>query len=366
MKFDHRHYVPFLRWKQGEYLAMSRLSIPAKEFITPLIEVPEIGFDFEANTLARSLDVHLSPFATRIRKHWQMRPCFVDLNRIDPSTMMADGRHPVIFVFADLRSKNCMAIPVIGINRNRQYKQAVQQVVSQDNHGLCLRVSIEDSAKENIKTSIDALLNKIGIDVIVCDLVIDLDAPNFDPVDGFTTLVGEIVKAFPYLSKWRTFTIAGTSFPSSMAEITPGTGAIPRFEWLLYKRLVAILKKARVRLPSFGDYVINHPDVLKVDMRIIKPSATVRYTIDDAWLIAKGSNVRDNGFGQYRDLCKTIVKSGFFLGPKFSAGDEGIANCAAGTSETGNLSTWRRIGTNHHLEKVVRDISNFYGFSGNP
>lgn len=366
MRFDHRHYVPFLRWKQGEYLAMSRLSSTAKDFITPLIEVPEIGFDFETRTPVKSLDLHLPPFAQRVRKHWQTRSCFVDLNLIKPATLMANGQHPVSFVFSELRSQKCMAIPVIGINRDRQYQRAVQRAVAQDNHGLCLRISIEDAAKANVKDSIDVLLQKFGLDVIDCDLVVDLGAPNFDPVDGFTTLVGAIVKAFPYLSKWRTFTIAGTSFPSSMAEIMPGSGTIPRLEWLLYKKLVAILKKTSVRMPSFGDYVINHPDVLKMDMRIVKPSATIRYTTDDAWLIVKGTNVRDNGFGQYRDLCKAVINSKYFLEPKFSDGDQYIANCAAGTSKTGNLPTWRRVGTNHHLEKVVQDISSFYGPSNNP
>lgn len=366
MAFDHRHYVPILRWKQGEYLAVSRLSSTAKDFITPLIEVPEIGFDFETKALAKSLDEHLVPFATRIKKYWQMRPCFVDLKLIDPSTRMAGGLHPVSLVFDELRAMNCKAIPVTGINRTPLYQQAVQRAVSQDNRGFCLRISIEDAAKANVKALVDTLLQKIGLKVTDCDLVIDLGAPNFDPVDGFAILVAGIVKAFPYLMKWRSFTIAGTSFPSSMAEITIGSGAIPRFEWLLYKKLIAGLKKAGVRLPAFGDYVINHPDVSQVDMRLVKPSATVRYTIDDAWLIIKGPNVRDNGFGQYRALCKAVVKSGYFLGSEFSAGSEYIATCSAGTSKTGNLTTWRRVGTNHHLEKVVRDISSFYGFSGSP
>lgn len=366
MKYDHRHYVPVLRWKRGEYLAVSQLSSTAKDCITPLIEVPEIGFDFETNNLVKSLDEHLSPFAMRVKKYWQTRTCFVDLNLIDPSTLMDNGEHPVSFTFAQLRSLNCKAIPVIGIKRSPSYQTAVQKVVSQDKSGLCLRVSIEDAAQSNIRALIDVLLQKIGLGISDCDLVIDLGAPNFDPVDGFTIIVGDILKTFPYLLKWRTLAIIGTSFPPSMAEVTFGSGAIPRFEWLLYKKLVAILKRAKIRLPSFGDYVINHPDVLQVDMRIVKPSATVRYASDDAWLIIKGPNVRDNGFGQYRSLCKAVTKSRYFLGSKFSAGSEYIANCAAGISKTGNLSTWRKVGTNHHLEKVVRDISSFYGFSGNP
>jgi hypothetical protein len=253
-----------------------------------------------------------------------------------------------------------MAIPVTGVNRNRQYQQAVRRAISKDDRGLCLRVSIEDAAKKNLKTSVDTLLSKNDLRVSECDLVIDLDAPNFEPVEGFTVLIERIVQKLPYLSKWRTFTIIGTSFPPSMAEVKSSLAIITRFEWLLYKNLINRLLKEKVRLPTFGDYGINHPDILLLDMRRVKPSATIRYTINDAWLIIKGPNVRDSGFGQYRDHCKTVITSRHYLGSKFSEGDKYIDSCAAGTIKTGNLSTWRRVGTNHHLEKIVRDISSFY------
>jgi len=360
VRFDHRHCVPCIRWKQGEYLAVRRLSGEAKEFITPLIEVPEIGFDFETKTLNKSIDDHLLPFAKRVKTNWQGRPCFVDLKLIGESVLMNDGRHPVIFLFDDLRTKQCLAIPVIGISRNPQYQAAVQQVVARDNRGMCLRVSIEDAAKPSLKPSINSLIKKISLGISECDLVIDLDAPNYNPIEGFATLVEGIIKALPYLSKWRTFSIIGSSFPQSMAKVNQGLSKLSRDEWLFYKKLIARLMEAKVRLPAFGDYGINHPDILQLDMRKVKPSATVRYTIDDAWLIIKGPNVRDNGFEQYHDLCKALVRSRYFLGDKFSAGDEYIANCAAGKVKTGNLSTWRMVGTNHHLEKVVYDISSFY------
>ncbi len=33
--FTHRHYVPILKWKQGEYQALSRLSNVVKDNLTP-------------------------------------------------------------------------------------------------------------------------------------------------------------------------------------------------------------------------------------------------------------------------------------------------------------------------------------------
>lgn len=361
MNFDVRHYVPCLRWKMGEYQAITRLNDESKNLITPLIEVPEIGFDFAKGRPAKSLDDHLAPFAERVRKKWEKRSCFVDLNLIDPSKRMSNGDHPLRSVFDNLRIENCEVIPVTSPDRTPSYQMAVQQTLSQDRRGLCIRLTIEAAGKADAKNSIDALLEKIGPEVKECNLVLDLGAPpNFEPIEGFAKLTEAIVRKIPYLSRWRTFTIIGTSFPPSMSEIEQGSTMIPRLEWMLYKILARSLAQDGLRVPTFGDYAISHTDILPRDMRLLKPSATIRYTADDSWFIVKGKNVRDYKFEQYRDLCRTVMESPHFMGPGFSWGDEYIEKCAAGSASTGNLTTWRGVGTNRHIEKVVFDIASYF------
>ena len=111
------------------------------------------------------------------------------------------------------------------------------------------------------------------------------------------------------------------------------------------------------------DYAISHPKILPKDMRSLKPPATIRYTIDDGWYIVKGENVRDKKYGkckQYRGLSKKVIDSKYYYGPEFSWGDNFIRECASGRGKTGNLSTWRQVGTNHHIAKVTQDIASFY------
>jgi hypothetical protein len=222
-------------------------------------------------------------------------------------------------------------------------------------------VTIVEAAKRGLKDEADAVFATVGVKVEDCDLVLDLGAPNFQPVYGFARLVETLIRRLPYLGRWRTFTLMGTSFPSTMAEIKRSPETIPRWEWILYKKLVGALLEDRVRLPTFADYGINHPELLLLDPRKVKPSATIRYSTDDGWFIVKGPNVRDNGYEQYRDHCRTVMASAVFTGPRFSEGDRYISKCAAGSAGTGNLTTWRKVGTNHHLEKVVRDISSLFG-----
>ena len=124
--------------------------------------------------------------------------------------------------------------------------------------------------------------------------------------------------------------------------------------------LVNGLRRAKLRLPSFGDYAINHPKILELDMRKVKPSATIRYTVDNHWYIVKGKNVRDYGFEQYHELSKKVFASRYYCGSTFSWGDDYIQECANRHGKTGSLMTWRQVGTNHHIEKVTRDIASFY------
>jgi hypothetical protein len=365
MNFNHNHYVPCLQWKQGEYLAISGLSKTAKSFITPLIEVPEIGFDFETWSASKEIDEHLDPFAKRVHSKWGDSPCFVDLVRLPPDKTMADGRHPISFVFDRLRNEGCSAVPVTGLARDRRAQDAIKQVVLKDKLGLGLRIGIGEAAGAKVKDEIEKLLAGSGLKAEYCDLIVDIGAPNFEPVEGFTKLIESLLRRLPHLSRWRTLTLVGTGFPSTMAEIKQSVEYIKRWEWIAYKKLVNSIQGS-LRLPTFGDFAINHPNSISVDMRLVKPSATIRYTIDDGWLIVKGPNVRDNGYDQFRLHSRTVLNSKNFMGSSFSQGDKFIEACAAGSVGTGNLTTWRKVGTSHHIEKVVRDISRLFGSSNAP
>ena len=359
MNFDHRHYVPCLRWKQGEYQAVWRLPDTTKHMFTPLIEVPEIGWDFGKRKEIRTIDEHLKLFVKRVHKKWGNFSCFVDSTLISPDRRMENIIHPVRFIFDELRTINSQAIPVTGLDRDEAYQKEVKRALSKDNLGVCLRILIEQAAKSSFKKEVDFLLSSLEISSNNCDFILDLDTPNFVPLDGFSMAIHAVVSKLPYLGDWRTFTLLGTSFPKSMGGIKIGITNIPRYEWQLYKILVDGFRKAKLRLPAFGDYAISHPEFSKFDMRFAKPPVRIRYAVDDRWYIAKGRNYKVYGYGQYHELSKQILNSDYYYGPSFSWGDEYIQQCANG-GKTGNLTMWVQVDTNHHIEKVTRDIASFY------
>ena len=354
-------YIPILKWRQGEYLALDRLEDRVKDKVLPLIEIPPIEWDFENKKEAKNIDEHLKPFSNRLNLKWTNRAAYLDLNFIDSTLSMKDGTHPLIYIFNNIRNVNKNIIPVTGLDRNESYQQAIKSIVNIDNNGVCIRLNFRDIVKPNVDIHINSIVNYLNIQIRDVDLILDLGAPNYKPLEQFVHVIHNAVNKIQQVKRARSFTIASTNFPTSMGKIKQGVNSVERSEWLFYLKYCFELTKNE-RKPRFGDYAIAHPKLLQLDMRAIKPSASLRYTIDDAWRIYKGVNVRDNGFGQYKDICQKLVASNIFMGEHYSKGDKYIKDCSMSEASTGNLTVWRWIATNHHITKVAYDCANVLDF----
>ena len=321
--FDRRHYVPRLLWKQGEYQALLNLHSLSKYDVTPLIDIPEIGYDFETGEDAKTIDKHLERFGRRFAQKWGDLWAFIDLKSIDSGERMKDGRHPLKFVFDEVRKNNALAIPATGLDRDSSYQEAVLDIISRDRSGVCIRLTIEGVAAPEFQTQLLSLLEQLGVELEQCHLILDLDAPeSFEPLEGFTKMVRGLTKKLPELNRWMTYTIMGTSFPKTLGKFELGVHIIKRYEWLFYKELLKTLPPTE-RKPTFGDYAIASSEAkpeTPVNPRFLKTPANVRYTINgDAWYLVKGRNVREEkGNTQYIKFCAALLKSGLFLGTRFS------------------------------------------------
>jgi hypothetical protein len=351
-------YVPILKWRMGEYQSLLRMRGDLKPKMLPLIELCPPEYDFEAERLKKTIDEQLVTFAQRLKKKWGERLAFVDGLLLEASDRMKGGVHPMAFVFDGVRAEGGRIIPVTGLERDEAYQGAVRSAAKADGLGVCLRVSLDEVADEAFDERIKTLLLLLDVSLAETDIILDLRAANFEPVVALAALLAGLIENSPVFAKVRSLTLAGTAFPPSMGSIKTRITEIKRSEWLVYKAVCAALPPA-MRRPMFGDYAIAGPERVSIDMRKVKPAASVRYATHDIWLVAKGSNVRDNGFGQFRDLCKEITESKSYLDREFSKGSEHIFDCAFAGASTGNLTTWRWVGTNHHMTKVLDDLATF-------
>jgi len=167
----------------------------------------------------------------------------------------------------------------------------------------------------------------------------------------------EVANLLPYLGDWRSFTLAATALPENLAGYQPGINRRERTEWLAWIEFLQNPGGVE-RLPSFGDYGINNPTLNEVDPRLIRMSANLRYTAVTEWLLCKGRNVRNYGFDQFNGLCQDLVQLPEYAGTAFSWGDTYIDRCARGVDGPGNATTWRKVGTSHHVALVNDQIAN--------
>lgn len=356
------NYVPVLKGKEGEYGALETLAGSVRSRLIPLIEVPDIPYDYANEGSAKTLDQHLSGIADRLRKCWHDRPMYLDLPWSGDEEHLGDGRVALEAVLSDCAARGVKAVPVVSRRKSVNYLSAARSYSAAAHCGACIRLLVSDFGEDvDIESEIGRLLGSIGqADASSVDLVLDLE--DLGPDAGRAALVARSVfSMIPTKDKWRRMVLVAASFPEDLSDVdAETTTTLPRREWDLWRTL----QKRPSLLPRqdviFGDYGIAHPVTKELDPRTMRMSASIRYTTPKNWLVMKGRNVRQYGFDQYFDLCKALVKRPEYQGGGFSWGDQYISDCAEGVSGPGNATTWRRVGTSHHLTLVAREIANLH------
>ena len=360
MSVENFQYVPILKGKAGEYGALQRVPHSLRGRFTPLIEIPPVPWNHATDQPAKTVDEHLEGVGEEFNRAWGTREyIFVDLLWIEDRRRLANRAHPLTYVFDDARANGVLAVPVTGLSRDVEYQSACREAVKRDGRGVCIRVQPDDFTDFD---DLDTELAKLSFELMSrppeCDLVVDLK--SVPPVIGqsYIDFVIGLLDSIKNAKSWRSLTLCGTAFPVDLIGLAPQqVSTIPRSEWVLWKRLATNSDLARI--PSFGDYAIAHPQPPEVDPRVMRASASIRYTVDEAWLILKGRNLRDHGFTQFHDVAAALTHESAYCGPTFSWGDEYICSCAKRLVGTGNLTTWRRVGTSHHLAFAMHQLSNF-------
>lgn len=147
-----------------------------KPRVVPLIEVLEPDFDFEKWIPRKSLDDHLSAFGGHLVKKWTDRPALLDGRQLSPASRMADGRHPITFLFDESRALGNILTPVIALDNDVDYRVAVRDIHAIDQRGVVVRCVLDEALDPDFDTNVAFLLSSLGLDLTRVDIVLDLRA----------------------------------------------------------------------------------------------------------------------------------------------------------------------------------------------
>jgi len=342
-------YVPSLRWRQGEYQALARLAVDAKDRIVPYICIPEVEFDFELWQPKKSVQEHVHPFAARFQAKWGARPAWIGVHASIADKPIGDGRDILTYVFEALRAFGTQAIPALPLAASATMVGAVRAIAETDGHGVAIGVRLEDLMKADARRRAEGLAASLGLGLDEIDLV-------FEPYDAFAGALIAAMSRLGDLQDFRNFVLIGTAIPESFKDVAKGADQLPRHDWLFYQSLLGRMQ-AGMRQPNYGDYTIVHPEFAPVDMRKIKSAGKLVYTTSTAWEVRKGGAFRDNP-EQMHDHCASIVACGKFSGAGFSSGDDYISKCAVRAKGPSNQPWWKFVTINHHITHVLDDLAN--------
>jgi len=360
-------YVPIVRWRPAERRAIERLHQKDRNGVNPLIEFIMPPPKTDENDYRKILEDPKSKFlrnlpdiAKKIIKCWGKDPVFIDVHLLD-GDIRAHAFDQILSSTANLEIFSIpitYVIPVTSTEADAAIRNIAIKFAKQNDRGLCIRVDESHLQDGNFQNLIENFVSGNKLPIENTDILIDLKIVD---ENKNSQLIIERLSKIPHIEKWRSFILAGGSFPKDLSNFEKhGHHPVKRLDWNLWKEVSG--NKILKRKPDFSDYTIQHPIYYR-SIPGANTSASIRYTNDDQWEIMRGEGLRNPkgaGFKQYPAQAQLLVQQSFFKGADYSFGDAYIAEKAKPKAETtGSPQTWLTAGINHHITLVARQIANF-------
>lgn len=326
-------YVPTLRTKAGEVVALRNLQPLAKQRTVPIFQ------------LAPRLSTR---FAADIANAWSLLPIALDGTIETANTGTAAGFNSL---FSALGNSGSPIIPVVDIGAAQPYLGAVAAAVNKYAPGLILRAplhSVQHAA---------SWLTTLSWSTTDADLLIDCGhIADIDP-QLILQIVTNVFGTVPLVG-WRSITLTASAAPKDASALATGPNMIPRRDWQLWQAVATQFPGL-----NYGDYGIAHRDLTEPPgYAMANATVSVRYTLDADWLIRKGRSTRGvRGLpmtAQYHSHAQAIVRHpGFGQVPGCWA-DAEISRIASrgGAGAAGGRQTWIQIGVNRHISLVCHRL----------
>ena len=336
-------YTPVLRWKRGEQGALRYVAAADRAEMLPIAEVQLLAKG------AAQLDLQKQLLQSAGTEH----PIGLDLATAYtgpvPLTDLAD-------ITRRMQAAGVRAWPVL---------RALHAII--DMAGLAylkgqpaviIRVYAESTPLADLLSIVSALRKACGRATALYALL-DLYALGDIDAHAKAGLLQSQVHALTATGEITQIAMAGGSFPMNLGSFKPGVGnRLIRQELEIWKILRAQTGCSEV---AFGDYGVTNPEPLEdIDPTKMNPAAGIRYTLKNQWWVLRGSGVRTKGrggMGQYNGLCQLLIRSSDYSGQHFSYGDGRYYAHAQPGESSGNLTTWRRDATSHHIVFTARQLT---------
>ncbi len=338
-------YVPILKGRRGEMDALGKVRMRTRRAMVPLVEVTPRDESEDVAAITRICDQTVERLA-RAYGH----PLMLDGGHFDLRQDLGGGVGVVGLLAERARAAGLVAQPVLRLDDPDTARRDAGAAHAVDDRGLTVRLIGEDLEEDpdDLDAALQDLLGDTGTGRERVDLLLDLGPVEGDvAVRGGARLVLSLLRTLPEVTDWRTVTVAAGAFPVDLSQFTPNTiGERPRYDAQLFDQ---VRRRRLPRQPDYGDYAVAHPTLTLGGA--YSPPPQLRYTASEHWLVLKGHKRDPLAHRQFHQICERIAAHPEFAGTPVGWADEKIARHSS--EGPGNGTTWRTVGTAHHLDYVT-------------
>ncbi len=337
-------YVPVLKWRKGEKLALRNLPDRLQKLIIPLIELVNDEGD------------NPEDLPNDISKFWH-RTAYLDV-RHRPKSFARRALDNIVSNNQDID-----IIPVVSLNSQQIIMEGIKNVVGAYNNGFALRIIIKQDLDFSLFIEeVKLKLKYFAIAKNKVDLIVD-----FGYLEGKTqtykTVLEKIADTISF-DDWRNVIVAAGSFPPNLEGFRPNEdNLLNRTELELWKKNKTICGRNIV----YSDYTVRNPD--NISKGFSRGSISVRYTLENDFQVFRGTQ-EDKPFKYLVHAMNIRELYSDAYSESYCWGDEAITEKAnqlkrcldSGTNpETygelspGNSTGWVAWSVNHHITVVLKD-----------
>ncbi|MGL4801154.1 MAG: beta family protein [Cetobacterium sp.] len=322
-------YAPILKANRGEFNGFLDLKNEHQEEIFPIFEVtiPKLETEKQKNKISTKLNT----LETRLLK-------------FDRKIGITFGEHQEFITKIISQNKNLIPI----------FSNAID----------FFNCNLE---KKVLRIKIPVLFDETDIEDILCGLkeenILLFDLDDISEKSIFRNSYTELIKTLNILKERNIenkIIISVSSFPSGKDITNQKMLTIEMYkkeEIKLYLKLLEDFKELDL---VYSDYAITKYTDIELPEHFnpnIIPEK-LKYTLENNYIVFKGENKKEEVREKTpaRKLAEDFIKTEYFKGEDFTIGSKNMVQFAK-SSTNGNAEKLIRIGTTHHLELILKQLS---------
>jgi hypothetical protein len=365
-------YTPFLHAKEGEFVALQYAKNEQLAHMLPLFEIAPFTEKTREQAQYRNssapICAYIHNIVSAIYESFPNGPVMVDTVQWQLNEITETGVAPVAYAINALQELEQPVVPVVGLDRweSPEYQLALKTLSVDEEATWAIRLDasdIEDAADpDHFLERIEDVVQELGLLPRQIGFLLDFGdvfMKGLEQIEFEASRVLQLLGAGGY----QFFSLIGCSMPPTIDRAVKkhNTEAVlPRKEVMAWQNLRA--KHSDLPL-TYGDYGVRGPGTS--DIPNGHTNGKIRYTIEDAFFIARGESRQNDKQQMYR-LANLVASSEHYQGPDFSWGDkelyrrairENIGKRKVKIIGPGGSNEWIQFDTSHHLAWVHVEIA---------